>query len=141
MARSIRSTTSRKSRNWGIRSGSTYVTLPASGVTIDANGVQNKQGYMAGFTTNGLMMVSGVTTITGSGVTRTFAGLTTISAVLTTPAIKYSGATRATVVIVPGSALGAGWLSGTTNVGFSVYEHDNTLSASAVSINYLAIGA
>jgi len=90
---------------------------------------------------NGLQVVTGVTTITGSAVTQTFAGISTISRVIMQPCQKLSAASGGYVVNVnAGSNYDIEWpVSGVTNVGIQVLEADIEAN-SAVSLQYIVLG-
>ena len=155
MPRPNRNTSSRRSRNSGITSGTTYTTL-ASGTTIDktevyspqvrtsgatltSSGVQNDNGYSAAYVTDSRVIATGTTSITASATTQQFTGINTIHQVLLQTSLKKSNATGYVTCV---SAADAEWpSSGTTSVNIYVFDSlTGAAAGSAVSIHYTAIG-
>ena len=90
---------------------------------------------------NGLQVVTGVTTITGSAVTQTFAGISVIERAFFETINKLSGASSYIINVNPGSAYDLTWpSSGVTNIGIQVLDSMGALYGSGISLQYMVLG-
>jgi len=142
MARSIRDTNSRGSRNWGYLSGATITTHP-SGVTISKNNIDLTSGYVLPYATaDSLVMTTGVLSNTGGSIARQSLGLSAIHNVIASASSKgaYSTVTGIAVMVTPEGGKSFG--SGCTSVTFTPYKLNRAgvTMNSVCSIHYFAVG-
>jgi len=138
MARPIRNTYSRKSRNAGYTSGVTIETRP-SGVTMYKKTVKNDDGYALWHDTDSEMIKMGILACAGTSLARQNFGLSLIHHVVAVPAFNRAAVSAAAIAIVKPNT--SAWASGVTEVDLYVFSTPQGAAfGTDVSIQYFAVG-
>lgn len=139
MARSVRNTNSRRSRNSGYMSGATITTHP-SGVTISKQElVKTTNGYLIQHDTANEMIKMGILACGGTSLARQNFGLTTIHHVVAVPSFNRSAVSACSIAVVKPDT--SAWASGVTHVDLYVFATpQGGAFGTAVSIQYMAVG-